>query len=206
MTDFDTAELQRRLENVIRIGSIAEVDHDAKKIRIQSGEILSAWLPWPVEMGRNFKRWRPLRVGQQVIIGSASADPAQAVIIGMLYTDALNAPSAEPALDLIRFENGAEISHHLDTGKITVICKGEVDVKASSHITVVSGGNISFTAEGVMSYTASQHNFVGDIFDVGNITATKNTIANLVAYGYADCIGGGVSLNGHKHAGTGAPL
>ena len=144
--NFSTAELQRRLENVIRIGVIAKVDYDNKKIRVQSGELLSNWLAWPVEMGRNFKRWRPLRLGQQVILGSPSADPAQAVVIGMLYSQNFEAPSDDPDLDLIAFDNGASLSHNIDTGEMNVVCKGEIKVSADKDITINSAQTVTVIA------------------------------------------------------------
>ncbi|WMR36092.1 phage baseplate assembly protein V, partial [Metapseudomonas otitidis] len=44
MNDFAT--LARLLENLIRLGTIAEVDHAAARVRVQSGQLLTGWLPW----------------------------------------------------------------------------------------------------------------------------------------------------------------
>ncbi len=84
--NFDTAELFRRFENLIRIGTIADVDYQGKRLRVKSGELLTDWLPWPAEIGRNFKHWRPLRDNTQVVLACPSGDPAQALIISMLYS------------------------------------------------------------------------------------------------------------------------
>ncbi len=107
-----TAEQNRRIESLLRLGTIAQVDHDARKLRVQSGGLLTNWLPWPADVGRNYIRWRPLRVGTQVILGSPSGDPEQAKIIGILYTEVLDAPSTDPDLDLIQFEDGTKAEYH----------------------------------------------------------------------------------------------
>ncbi|WP_280565030.1 phage baseplate assembly protein V [Chromohalobacter sp. 48-RD10] len=104
-------ELERRLNNLLMVGTILEVDHAARKLRVEVGAIRTAWLDWPVEIGRNFRRWRPLRQGQQVVLASPSGDPAQAVISGMLYSAALPAPSDSPDLDLVEFEDGARFQY-----------------------------------------------------------------------------------------------
>ncbi|KGQ36687.1 hypothetical protein JP36_09005 [Gallibacterium genomosp. 1] len=41
-----SAENNRKIENLIRYGVIAEVDCAARRARVQSGEILTDWLPW----------------------------------------------------------------------------------------------------------------------------------------------------------------
>lgn len=104
-------DLERRLNAMVMVGTILAVDHVARKLRVQVGEIRTAWLSWPVEMGRNFRRWRPLREGQQVILSSPSGDPAQAVITGMLYSLALPAPSDNPDVDLVEFDDGARFQY-----------------------------------------------------------------------------------------------
>ncbi|SDJ41519.1 phage baseplate assembly protein V [Billgrantia gudaonensis] len=108
------AELLRLIHNLVRLGTIAEVDHSARKLRVQvgrAGEITTAWLDWPVEMGRNYRRWRPLRKGQQVVLSCPGGDLVQAKITGMLYSSALSAPSDNPDLDLIEFDDGARFQY-----------------------------------------------------------------------------------------------
>src|SRR5690554_2071874 len=122
-------DLERRLNAMVMVGTILAVDHATRKLRVQVGEIRTAWLSWPVEMGRNFRRWRPLREGQQVILSSPSGDPAQAVITGMLYSLALPAPSDNPDVDLVEFDDGARFQYDSAAHKYTAETGG-------SHITM----------------------------------------------------------------------
>ncbi|QEW06356.1 phage baseplate assembly protein V [Nitrincola iocasae] len=123
---MNIADLNRRLESLIRLGSIAEVDHAGRKLRVKTGGLLTGWLPWPAEVGRNYRRWRPLRTGTQVVLACPSGDPAQAVIIQILYTTALNAPSADPDIDLIQFDNGSYIEHNAVNNTLNIHCSGEI--------------------------------------------------------------------------------
>jgi phage baseplate assembly protein V len=108
---YSAAELLRLIHNIIRLGTIAEVDHSARKLRVKVGDITTAWLDWPTEMGRNFRRWRPLRKGQQVVLSCPGGDLAQAKVTGLIYSTALPGPSDNPDLDLVEFEDGARFQY-----------------------------------------------------------------------------------------------
>ncbi|HCE7062829.1 phage baseplate assembly protein V, partial [Pseudomonas aeruginosa] len=43
MADFAT--LSRLIENLIRLGTIAAVDHAAQRVRVLTGDLLTGWLP-----------------------------------------------------------------------------------------------------------------------------------------------------------------
>lgn len=141
MTGFDHAEQDRLISDLICLGRIEQVDHAAKRTKVRS-KTLSAWLPWPTEMGRNYRRWRPLRTGQQVILASPSGDMAQAVIVGMLYTDNLPAPESDPDLDLIEFENGAAISHDISNGAMVVTCTGDLTIEVAGTLSLNASNHV----------------------------------------------------------------
>lgn len=135
---MNIADVNRRIESIIRFGTIAEVDHAARKLRVKTGGLLTAWLPWPADVGRNYRRWRPLRQGTQVVLGCPSGDPAQAVILQILYTTAINTPSTDPAIDLIEFDDGSYIQHNAGSG--------QMHLHASGDLTLTAGGNITINA------------------------------------------------------------
>lgn len=126
--NYDTADLTRRLANMLQLTTITRLDHANQRVRVKLGEYESAELPWPADIGRNWVRWKPLREGQQVLIACPNGDPAQAVIIGDLYSNAIDSPETAENLDVIEFTNGNRIEHNIETGQITVIASGNVIV------------------------------------------------------------------------------
>lgn len=120
MSSYELAELQRKLANMIQITTITEVDHARRKLRVLVGADNSAELPWPAAIGRNWKRWTPLRKGQQVVIACPDGNPAQAVLIGNLYRDGIDSPATDADLDVIEFENGARIEHDISCGVLAL--------------------------------------------------------------------------------------
>ncbi|WP_241086855.1 phage baseplate assembly protein V [Candidatus Vondammii sp. HM_W22] len=107
-------------------------------MRVKSGELLTDWLPWPAEIVRNFKHWRPLRTGIQVVLECPSGDPAKALIIFILYSSQLDALSTDQNIDLIQFNDGTElyydsVSHHMQinvAGSMTINCSDDFIVTA----------------------------------------------------------------------------
>lgn len=137
-----TADINRRIENLLRLGTIAELDTAARQVRVRSGNLLTDWLPWPAEIGRNYIRWRPLRQGTQVILGCISGEPEQATIIGMLYTQTINSPSTDPDVDLIQFDDGTRIQHNSKTHTTTVQSAGDMTIHAAGNLGLTADGNI----------------------------------------------------------------
>jgi phage baseplate assembly protein V len=144
---MDIADINRRIENVLRLGTIHAVDHDARTLRVKSGDLVTDWLPWPADIGRNYKRWRPLRVGTQVILGSVSGQCEQALIIGMLYTQALDTPSTDDGTDIIEFDDGSIVEHN--TSGMKVHSAGTLNITAAGTINITSGSAINLNAPSI---------------------------------------------------------
>jgi phage baseplate assembly protein V len=193
---------------MVKIGVISAVDHDAKKIRVEAGGMNSAWLPWPVEMGRNFRRWRPLREGQQVVMVAPSGELAQAAVIGMLYSSSLDAPETSPDLDLVLFDDGTSVSYDSANHHMEINCVGSVTIKGATDllvdfggsITVNAGSDITVNAPATTVNTTQTHN--GDVTINGNLNVSElTTTGGLVSKGTAG--GGGASITGNVRVTSG---
>lgn len=202
MNGWGLGEIERRLANMVRVGVISAVDHDTKKIRVEAGGMNSAWLPWPVEMGRNFRRWRPLRAGQQVVMVAPSGELAQATVIGMLYSSSLDAPDTNPDLDLVLFDDGTCVQYDSANHHMEVSCIGSVTIKGATEllvdfggsITVNAGSHITINAPATTVNTTQTHN--GDVTINGNLNVSAlTTTGGLVSKGTAGS--GGASITGN---------
>ncbi|WP_129124130.1 phage baseplate assembly protein V [Veronia nyctiphanis] len=145
LMSLNTSELFRRFENLVRIGTIAAVEHKTKQLRIQSGELLTDWLDWPAEMGRNYIRWRPLRLGTQVVFVCPSGDPAQALIVSILYSNQLDTPSTNEAIDLIQFDDGTHLSYNIESGLLDVTSIKQISLRAQ-HINIKGTSSFEITS------------------------------------------------------------
>jgi phage baseplate assembly protein V len=193
---MNTADLNRRIESLIRLGTIAQVDHAARKLRVQTGGLLTGWLPWPAEVGRNYRRWRPLRTGTQVVLACPSGDPAQAVVVQILYTDLVNSPSTDPDLDVIQFDDGTVIQYDSGSSHLTADCVGNVTVKTPTLVTIDSPQTTvtgKLTVEGLLTYLAGMSGS-------GGSGATASIEGNVQISG-GDLTADSISLKQHTHPG-----
>lgn len=170
------AELSRLIENMIRIGTIADADHANQMVRVTSGDLTTDWLPWPAEIGRNFIRWRPLRTDAQVVLACPSGDPAQAVIVAMLYRDTLPPPSTSPTVDRIQFDDGSYVEHNADDGSLSIHATGQLTLSSNSQLTLqapahhiigpVTQNGGDMTSDGI----SAQHHTHGGVIKGGDQT------------------------------------
>jgi phage baseplate assembly protein V len=143
---MNNADIERRLENLLRIGTISAVNHQDKLVKVSTGKLVTQWLPWPADIGKNYIRWRPLRLNTQVILACISGDPAQATIIGTLYSNDLTPLSCDPNIDVIAFDDGSFIEHHQGNKTLKLHSAGDFIITAAGSIDITAQGNTQINA------------------------------------------------------------
>ncbi len=152
----DIAELRRRLDNMIRLGTIARVDHAKALCRVQSGAILTGWLPWLSLRAGTTKRWNPPSNGEQCIVYSPSGELAQGIALVGIYSSNNPAPGNVANLDRTTYPDGAVIEYDAAAHKLRAQLPG--------------GGQAELIADGGIT-------IVGDITLTGTLTASVDVIA-----------------------------
>lgn len=213
------SEISRLLDNVIQFGTIAEVDDANRRVRLFLSGRRTGWLPYPCEIGQNFRRWCPLRVGTQVVAGCPSGNPANAVILKILYTDALPPPSTDSAVDLIQWNDGSLVKYDSAAKRMEVVSVGDLAATITKDLTANAGGNLTATAGGNAAITAGASATISA--PTIGLTATKGgdgaatmdgsfrlrgkleVIGDIVVTGNIDATGsilaGGDNSNHHSH-------
>lgn len=189
------AEQRRQQGNLIRLGTVAELDHAAARCRVQTGELLTDWLPWMVPRAGSTMEWSAPSIGEQGLVVCQGGDTAAAVFLRGLYSDALPAPSSAAAMHLICFQDGTRIQYDAAAHALTAaLCEGgTATLTADGGVTVNAGGGVTVNA-------SSGTTINGDVQVNGKLTASDDVLA------------GSISLKGHTHGGvqsggssTGAP-
>lgn len=176
----------RRLENLLTDGVIAAVDHAAGKIRVElAGGRLTDWIRIPGEIGANFRRWRPMRIGTPVTLAAVSGDPANARILQTFYCDSLPAPGDRGDLDLILYDDGTRLAYDSAAHALTVEAVGAVTVRAKGAVTVNSDDSATVAAPRI-SLTGAVR-IEGDVEIAGNLHASGNILND------------GSNANHHRH-------
>lgn len=166
------AELARLIENLIRFGTVAEVQIEPPRVRVKSGDITTAWRPWLNLRAGADREWDPPTVGEQVVLFSPSGNLAQGVALTGLFSDQIPANGDREGLHRRTYRDGAVIEYdsiakHLRAtlpGTAEVIAEGDIDVTSNANISAValgdinlnSGGNIQITAAGNVAITGAR--------------------------------------------------
>lgn len=181
-----TADPEQLTGELIQLGTVASVDHGAATCTVEIGDLTTGNLPWLAWRAGRVRIWSPPSFGEQCAVLSPEGDLANGLVLPGLWSDANPAPSSDPDLFLIVFDDGAEISYHFATHKLTV--------------TLPAGGMADVTAPGGLTINA-------------DVTINGNVMIDGKAEASEDVIGGGISLKNHKHTGvaagaaqTGAPV
>ncbi|AMR77304.1 phage baseplate assembly protein V [Cupriavidus nantongensis] len=135
----DLLELSRLLHNLVRLGTVAEIDPARpKRVRVQSGTLLTNWLRWITPRAGDTRDWDPPTRGEQVILFSPSGDIAAALVLPAVYCDEHDAPTLDRNKTLRRFPDGAEVEYdHVEHAmRITLPDGGTVAVIAPIKITL----------------------------------------------------------------------
>lgn len=177
----DLATLSRLLENIVRFGTIAAVQHVPPRVSVKTGDLVTAMLPWLTLRAGDDVEWDPPTVGEQILLISPSGQLANAVVLTGIYSDAIPANGDRAGLHRRTYRDGAvieydSIAHHLN-----------VTLPAGGTTNLVSTGGI--TIEGPITHK-------GDYIQTGNQTVTgKVTVTQ-------DVVAAGISLVTHPHAGV----
>lgn len=198
-----TADMARRLANVVRVGVVASVDLPNARCRVTIGDIQTAPLPFLAVKAGEDRTWHPPEVGEQVIVLAPSGELTAGFVLGGVYTTAYPAPSTSPEVAKMLFKDGSSATydralHSLtidlptEDSSLTVTVNGNVTLSATGNALVEADGNATVSAGSVARIEAGSE--IQMVAPAVNITSTV-TVSN-------DVVAGGISLKTHRHGGV----
>ncbi len=175
------AELARLIENLVRLGTIAEVDVAKVRVRVKSGDITTTWIPWLALRAGTSKEWDPPTVSEQVVLLSPSGVLAQGVALVGLFSDANPANGDREGLHRRTYPDGAVVEYDF----VAHVLRATLPEGGVTDLVSTGGINI----KGPINHT-------GDYTQTGNqhVTGTVNVSDDVIA---AD-----ISLRKHRTKGV----
>lgn len=198
-----TADMQRRLANVVRVGVVASVDLPNARCRVTIGDLQTAPLPFITCKAGEDRTWHPPEVGEQVIVLAPSGELSAGFVLGGVYTTAYPAPSTSPEVAKMLFKDGSSATYDralhsltLDLptsgSSLSVTVNGNVSVSATGNALVEADGNATVSAGSVARIEAGSQ--IQMVAPAVSITSTVTVSGDVTA--------GGISLQTHKHGGV----
>ncbi|VTM15437.1 Phage P2 baseplate assembly protein gpV [Raoultella terrigena] len=133
---MDIAGLIRLLENVVRTGTVTEIDEGKWRVRVQSGELETTWLRWNAQRAGAFKVWVPPTIGEQVWFLCLGGNTDVAFIGGSLYSADNPAPGVSRNEMVVTAPDGAKFRYDAEVGALQVKGIKSAVVEASVKITL----------------------------------------------------------------------
>ncbi|WP_240453462.1 phage baseplate assembly protein V [Janthinobacterium agaricidamnosum] len=172
----DLSDLLRLLQNLIRLGTIAEVK--GAKARVRLGPTLTTvWLKWVTPRAGSTRTWSTPTIGEQVIVFSPGGDLTRGIILPALYSQAFDAPDTRDSIHTTHYPDGAVVQY---------------DHAAHALTATLPGGTATITADKVTSNAPST-------ICTGDLTVMKNLIVK-----QSTTVEGVTTLNGGVNAKAGA--
>ncbi len=176
-------EAARRLENLIRRGTVAAVRlASPARIRVKVGDNTTDWLPWlALRAGgtKGGRHWSPPVVGEQAVVLCQGGDMAQGVALMGLYSDAMEQPSDQAACERMEWDE----KNHWQwlAGVLGIACMEGINLD-------VGEGQCTLT----MTRDSLRINVGGALLSVTPEEITTNV----------DIVAKGISLTRHRHGGV----
>lgn len=132
-----SAELERMLANVVRVGRVKEVDHANALVKLEIGGLTTDWLSWGVGRAGTTRTWSAPTVGEQRLLLSPYGDMTQAIVGQAIYQDDHAAPATSGDQEHVVFPDGSTVDYNSATNTLTVTVSGSGNVVINcKHATV----------------------------------------------------------------------
>ncbi|WP_067096182.1 phage baseplate assembly protein V [Marinomonas atlantica] len=137
--DFIVRDLQRRLANMIRRGTIHSVDFESNPplVKVEyKKDVISGWLPWVAGRVGHAATWEPIKVGEPVLILSESGEMSAGVVLPSFPSIEMSLPDNKATTHVTRYEDGTTVTYDREAHKLTVDVVGSVHLEADDKISV----------------------------------------------------------------------
>lgn len=122
-------ELERRLNNLGRVGVIQDVDYrkGVARVSLQNGEILTDWIPWMTLRAGSDSFWWAPEPGETVLINSLGGELHNGFILAVAFSDG-NQIASRPSVARVTFADGTLIEYDRKAHRL------KIDVAATDFV------------------------------------------------------------------------
>lgn len=134
------AEIQRLLCNLIRIGTVLEIDYELHRARVETGENQTDWLQWPEQNAATVKTSNPPEIGETWLLLSPSGDLSQAVLALRLSSEQFPALENSGTKKATEYPDGTKINYDHESHEL------EITIPESGALNVTVNGPVNISA------------------------------------------------------------
>ena len=125
---MDLAELNSRVANLLRLGTILAVDLPRARCKVQSGRLETGWLRWATARAGTTRTWDPPTVGEQCMLLSPSGNTENGIVLFGINSELIKPPSQSADIHRPDWPDGAlcEYDHATHTWRLVLPKEGRI--------------------------------------------------------------------------------
>lgn len=132
-------EIMRLITNLIRTGTVTEVDRVNWLCRVKTGDLETNWINWlTCRAGKSRTWWKP-SVGEQVVLFSLGGNLETAFALPAVYSNQFPPPSDSDDGNVTAYDDGGWFEYEPSTGRWYVRGIKSMVIEAGDNITLKTG-------------------------------------------------------------------
>lgn len=140
--------IERRLEQMVVRGKIAQVDCARQRVTVSWGDGLETdWLEWKPSRSGQVTIWSPPQVGEGVTVISDGDINLGEVFLGS-YHNSMPPPSTDPDDVVMKMPDGTVFTYNHKAHKLHIEVKGETLIDVTGNLTATAQGDLVAEAKG----------------------------------------------------------
>ena len=200
MDSRDSNELVRRLENVLRLGTIDQVDVAGALVRVRCGGLRSTWVRWFTRRAGDVREWCPPSIGEQCLLVSPGGDLANGMALVGAFSDGHPPHDNRAHIDSTLYPDGTLREYDDETHRHLLRCVGDIVQSASGSIRSEAERDITSEAGGLQSLKAAESILIEAGTSITlRVGSTSLSIGSSGMTGTPDIVVDGISLRRHVH-------
>jgi len=175
-SEYEIQELKRRMDNLLRVCTVEEVDYEAARVRVRAGDFLSGWVPWLTTRANGTEvSWNAPEINERVLLLSVSGEPATSYVLPALYTDTSPPPSINPNVSTVSHSDGGHITYDRSNGTYTIQppTAGMIRLIVGTNQITIDDTDIDIIAAGDVSVSAPAVTLTADAVNLGGTGGEK---------------------------------
>ncbi|EPH3179670.1 phage baseplate assembly protein V [Klebsiella aerogenes] len=128
-------EIMRLITNLIRTGTVTEVDRDNWLCRVKTGDLETNWINWLTLRAGNSRTWWKPSVGEQVVLFSLGGNLETAFALPAVYSNQFPPPSDSEDGSVTEYPDGGWFEYEPETGRWYVRGIKSMVIEAADNVT-----------------------------------------------------------------------
>lgn len=128
-------EIMRLITNLIRTGTVTEVDRDNWLCRVKTGNLETNWINWLTLRAGNSRTWWKPSVGEQVVLFSLGGNLETAFALPAVYSNQFPPPSNSEDGSVTEYPDGGWFEYEPETGRWYVRGIKSMVIEAADNVT-----------------------------------------------------------------------